>query len=405
MRRAGRTAAPPPFPWIRVLSFWLLLLPGTSWAQDVPDPEGWELTGLPALNYDSDEGFGYGVVLALYHYGSSGLRPYRWTLQPTLFFTTEGRRDLTLFIDAPHLPGGWRVSAFLGQEKQIATPYYGLGNSASYRPLLEEGENPYYYRFGRNRKILRAVLQRRIGELPIRLLVGGQVAHFTIDPTPKNEGSTLLLEELGPGRKIPGGAENSLRAGLVWDTRNRESGPEKGVWTEALVERVDEALGSESGYTRWTFTDRRYWRLTPALVLANRVILQEVTGDPPFYALTFLQSSFEGNEGLGGAKSLRGVLRNRYSGEGLLVWNLEFRWRAREMRLLGKDAHLAFIGFLDSGRVWADGVEASALLADLHHGYGGGIRVGLGPNFVVATDLATAGETGLQTYIGLGYLF
>jgi hypothetical protein len=404
MRRAGRTAVPT-FPWIRVLSFWLFLLPGTSLAQEVAGPEGWEFTGLPALNYDSDEGFGYGAVLALYDYGSSGLRPYRWTLQPTVFFTTEGRRDLTLFIDAPHLPGGWRLSAFLGQEKQIATPYYGLGNGASYTPVLEEGENPYYYRFGRDRKILRAVLQRRIGELPVRLLVGGQVAHFTIDPTPKNEGSTLLLEELGPGRTIPGGAENSLRAGLVWDTRDRESGPEKGVWTEALVERVDEALGSESGYTRWTFTDRRYWRLTPGLVLANRVILQEVTGDPPFYALTFLQSSFEGNEGLGGAKSLRGVLRNRYSGEGLLVWNLELRWRAREMRLLGKDAHLAFIAFLDSGRVWAEGMEASSLLADLHHGYGGGIRIGLGPNFVVATDLATSGETGLQTYIGLGYLF
>jgi hypothetical protein len=31
--------------------------------------------------------------------------------------------------------------------------------------------------------------------------------------------------------------------------------------------------------------------------------------------------------------------------------------------------------------------------------------VGLGPNFVVAFDLAGSEEAGLQTYIGLGYLF
>ena len=66
---------------------------------------------------------------------------------------------------------------------------------------------------------------------------------------------------------------------------------------------------------------------------------------------------------------------------------------------------MAFIGFLDSGRVWAEGVEASSLLTDLHYGYGGGMRVGLGPNFVVASDLGTSQDVGLQLYIGLGYLF
>jgi outer membrane protein assembly factor BamA len=215
----------------------------------------------------------------------------------------------------------------------------------------------------------------------------------------------LLLEELGPGAPIPGGYQNSLRVGLVWDTRDKESGPEAGVWTAALLERVDEALGSESSYSRWTFTDRRYFRLSPGWVLANRFTLQNVTGDPPFYALTYVQSSFGETEALGGSKSVRGVLRNRYSGEGLFVWNLELRWRAKEFRMLGKDAHLAAVGFLDSGRVWEDGVGVSSLASELHHGAGGGIRIGLGPNFVVAMDVAGSGEAGLQTYIGLGYLF
>jgi hypothetical protein len=382
-----------------------LALPASLPAQEKTPPTGWEFTGLPALNFDSDEGFGYGVILALYDYGSEGLLPYRLSLRPEVFFTTEGRRDLTLFLDAPHLFEGWRLSAFLGQENRIATPYYGLGNQSAYSPELETGDNPYYYRFGRNRTILRANLLRKLASWPLHIVVGGQIAHFTIDPTPKDEGSTLLLEELGPGVAVPGGSENSLRAGLVWDTRDRESGPGEGVWTEGLVEVVDEALGSDVSYVRWTMTDRRYFTLWPTLVFANRITLQNTTGSPPFYALTYVQSSFNELEALGGAKSLRGVLRNRYSGEGIFLWNMEIRWRAGERRLLGKDAYLALIGFFDSGRVWADGVEGSSLLGDLHHGWGGGARVGLGPNFVVATDLATSQGVGLQLYIGLGYLF
>jgi hypothetical protein len=72
-------------------------------AQQTPAPTGWELTGLPAINYDSDEGFGYGALFEAYNYGEGGYAPYRFTLQPTVFLTTGGRRDFTVFFDAPHL--------------------------------------------------------------------------------------------------------------------------------------------------------------------------------------------------------------------------------------------------------------------------------------------------------------
>ncbi len=369
-------------------------------------PLGWEITGFPALNFDSDEGFGYGFVLGLYDYGTGGFLPYKVSLQPRLFLTTEGRRELTLFMDAPHiLPGGLRLDAFLGFEKQIATPYYGPGNNSGYLEENESTENPYFYRFGRERVVLRGNLQRPLGSLPVRLLVGAQIAHFTIDPTPKGEGTTLLSEELEPGEPIPGGRQNSVRVGIVWDTRDKESGPNRGVWLALLVERVDEALGSEESYTRLTLSDHRYFSPREGLVFANRLVLQNVTGNPPFYALTYIQSPFGEQEGLGGSKSVRGLLRNRYFGEGLFLWNLELRWRFREIRLLGKGGHLAAIGFLDSGRVWEHGAELSSLFSDLHHGGGVGMRLGMGPNFVIAVDFARGSEAGLQTYIGLGYLF
>src|SRR5258708_26347246 len=94
-------------------------------------PTGHGVTGLPALNFDADEGFGYGALLQYYDYGE-GIEPYRYTLQPTLFLTTRGRRDVSLFVDAPHLlPSGWRIGAAIAREQQLATPYYGVGNDST----------------------------------------------------------------------------------------------------------------------------------------------------------------------------------------------------------------------------------------------------------------------------------
>src|SRR5690349_2825765 len=79
-----------------------------------------EFSGIPALNFDADEGLGYGAIVQLYGYDANpGV--YRWTLQPTLFFTTEGRRDYTVFFDAPSRLGQpWRLTAFAGREQQLS---------------------------------------------------------------------------------------------------------------------------------------------------------------------------------------------------------------------------------------------------------------------------------------------
>ena len=133
--------------------------------------------------------------------------------------------------------------------------------------------------------------------------------------------------------------------------------------------------------------------------------MQGVSGDAPFYELQFVQASFKQQEGLGGAKTLRGVLRNRYTGKGLFLWNAELRWQALDFGMLGKDFHAVLNGFVDSGRVWAEEVRLSQALSDLHRGIGGGLRLVMGENFTVAVDAATGAETGMPIYIGLGYLY
>lgn len=382
------------------------LWPGSKARGQEASPPRLEVGGVPAINFDADEGFGYGAIVELYHYGPRGRGSYEWTLQPTVFLTTRGRRDFTVFFDSPSLlPQGWRVDAFAGREKQIATPYYGLGNATPYDATLDddEGPDPYYYRFGRTRRSLTFNLQRSILESPLRLLFGGGIVGTEIEPVPEDRGTTLYRQELGTSE----GTEwsNYVRGGLVWDTRDRETGPRRGSWTEVLVQWVDEGLGADLNFTRWTFTDRRYIPLGDRLVFAHRYLLQGVSSGAPAYELFRVQTSFKQQEGLGGARTVRGVLKNRFVGRGMLVWNAELRWRVGDFRLLGRASHVVLSAFVDQGRVWDEEIRIDELLTDLHRGIGGGVRLGFGENFIVALDIGTSKETGMPIYIGIGYLY
>lgn len=366
-------------------------------------PKGWEFTGIPALNFNADEGFGYGAVLQIYNYGEAGARPYRYTLQPTALFTTRGKREFSLFFDAPHLLAeGWRWSAYLAQERQLATPFYGVGNGTTHSEAAETGANPYYYRFGR--KGLRATtdLQRSLTE-HTRLLIGVGVRTTQVDQTPYDSGTTLLAQQLPGG--VPDAQSTYARLGLIWDSRDREVGTRHGAWVELLGQKGAKVLGGTSDFTRVTMTARGYVSPTDRLTIASRLMLQNLAGDVPFHELFVVQGSFKDDEGLGGSGTLRGLPKDRFAGKGIALMNNEIRYRVAEFQLMRKPSSLTLTGFVDAGRVWADALKLSELGAGLHTGFGAGARLGYGANMVIALDVGHSREATAPIYIGLGYLF
>ena len=155
-------------------------------------PTGHSLVGLPALNFDADEGVGYGALLQYYEYGG-GESPYRYTIQPTVFLTTRGRKDFNVFFDAPKLlPAGWRVSGSVAREQQLATPYYGVGNATVVDDAGVRPSDPYFYRYGRRTLRASAMLQRNLLGPALRLLGGVGVASISVTPVPYDSGTTLL---------------------------------------------------------------------------------------------------------------------------------------------------------------------------------------------------------------------
>src|SRR4051812_18785817 len=226
--------------------------------QPASAPTGHSLAGLPSLNFDADEGFGYGALLQYSDYGSSGVQPYRYILQPAVFFTTRGRRDVTLFLDAPHLlPANWRLGAQLAREQQITAPYYGIGNFTSNLASATAGANPYYYRFGRTVIRGNADFQHSLGYPAMRVLLGVASRTSEVKTVPYDSGTTLLAQQTGR-TTLPTVNARLARVGLVWDTRDKEIGPEHGNWSELLVQRAGHVLGGDQVFTRITGTVRQY---------------------------------------------------------------------------------------------------------------------------------------------------
>lgn len=390
-----------------LLSLLLLVAAASSMPAQQPAsaPTGHSLAGLPSLNFDADEGFGYGALIQYYDYGFAGEQPYRYALQPAVFFTTRGRRDVTLFLDAPHLlPGGWRLGAQVAREQQITAPYYGVGNNSESLASATTGANPYFYRFGRTVLRGNADFQHSLAIPALRVLIGIATRNADVKTTPYDSGTTLLARETGAS-KLPSVNARLARVGLVFDTRDREIGPEHGNWSEVLVQRAGRTLGGDQVFTRITGTVRQYIPLAPKLTLAERVVLQTVRGDPAISEIFVVQSSFRDDEILGGATSIRGIPKNRYVGKGVAFANSELRWAATSFDIRDHPAHLILSAFADAGRVWRDGLDLSQVGSDLHVGYGGGARLAVGPSFIVAADVGHSSQSTAAIYLGLGYLF
>lgn len=379
----------------------LVMIGGELAAQEGPRP-GMQVTGLPAVNYDSDEGFGYGAVAGIYRYGE-GRNLYLWALEPSVYFTTNGRREVFVFADAPFVFGGdWRVSVGLGFSGECCVPYYGLGNSSVYDPARADSTSPPFYKYDRDRWILEASLQWRVRP-NVRLLGGFSAYHNSSESAgPDTRFAEDLAANVVPSTHLSA-ASMGPKFGVVYDTRDYERDPHRGVWLDALLWQGLEALGSKENFTRVTGTARGYLPVGPDITLAGRLLVEHVAGTMPVSMLPNLGSSFRDFEGIGGSASVRGVFRARFIGATRLLSNAEIRWRGTQFAGLGQRWRIGLVAFVDAGRVWDE--VGSDTGAGLHWGKGGGVRWTMGDAFVVAIDLAHGDEAGLQTYMGLGQLF
>jgi len=304
----------------RMVRFLLLLMPlllnEGVFSQENEDtrPTGFNITGIPVLNFNSDEGFGYGARVSFYDHSQGGYNPYFYLIDTQVSFTTGGKKEVFVFFDSPFLLGEKnRLTGEIRYQDNDFNPFYGLGHESTFIAALTNEDDPSfinedYYRFGRKRITAWLDYQRSLGSF--RALTGFGINHTDVDLL---DGRTSLEEDISVLGK-EGGFTNYLKFGLVYDTRDFEPAPNRGDWIDVIFEWSNEVIASDYNYRRLTLTQRHYFSLTGNLVLAERLAFVKSWGDIPFYETAFIASTFRIEEGVGGAKSARGLLKNRYLG-------------------------------------------------------------------------------------------
>ena len=208
---------------------------------------------------------------------------------------------------------------------------------------------------------------------------------------------------MDPQRGMEGGWSNYARVGMVIDRRDQEAVPTSGYWSDLLIEKSTAALGSDYDFARITATDRRYFRILPRLVYAQRLLIEHMPGYPPFYEMAVLSGSYQRFEGLGSGRSMRGVPRLLFVGPTKLLANLELRLRVLDIRILAQE--LTFYGhlFVDGGKVWLAGDPAD--LGHFHHSQGAGVHVQWKKDLIGALDIGRSPWNDMAIYLTFGNLF
>lgn len=434
---------------------------------------GINLGPLPAVAYDADKGFQYGAILNIYNYGDGSSYPnFDSKIYLEASFFTKGSQLYTLCYDNKTLIPGVRWSSAITATVDKAMDFYGFNGYQSWvdqeriaigKANKKGAQNPLdyiytpFYRYDRV-----AILGKSdfIGKITDHLSweAGYHFSYFKQAPINResiNKGkasydifpdseSTLFEDYLRWGliseQEASGGISSSIRLGLVYDSRDKEGAPSRGIWAEGHISAAPKWLGTRNPYYRYSLTMRQYFPLIDhdVLTFAYRLNYEGTFGNnAPYYVLPYLtvMGDYFDRDGMGGYRTTRGIMRDRIIGLDMASANLELRWRFTRFTLWKQNIALGLSAFSDAAMV-TRGRDMSYNGDALHHadydGYiskgsskdrphittGAGFRFIMNENFIVAFEYGMPvskllprnnplyGQDGTGAfYINTGYLF
>lgn len=421
---------------------------------------GYNFGPLPAIAYDADKGFQYGAILQIYNYGDGHNYPNydHYTYFEYSRFT-KGSQLIQVQHDNKELIPGVRWSSSLRISLDKAFDFYGFNGYQSYyaNSRMEAGKDGLafgfspFYRMMKNEYSIKSDL---LGKINDKLQWGfGVFARYfqvgDIDYASINKGkdeAAMFPEEIPTLYSIykkygiisedeaDGGFSSGFRAGIVYDTRDKEGAPTHGVWAEAHA-TASLPFISKNPYYRYSFTWRQYFPIVShdVLTFAYRLNYEGNFGKKvPFYALPYITSlgSKCDYDGMGGYRSARGIMRSRVVGLDMMAYTVELRWRPISFKMLNQNFGIGLSAFSD-GCMATRGLDMKTLSFvsatpvpvygqdkdRLHSAVGAGLRLIMNENFIVAAEYGTPVTHFMKNsplynqdgtgafYINLGYVF
>jgi hypothetical protein len=417
---------------------------------------------LPVVALDQDRGFQYGALVNIYDFGDGSHYPtprQQWYIEASAY--TKGTQQYYLTYDTKHLIPNIRMSVAASTVFDRALDFYGYNgyqafydvknvvfwkNQSDRTGIKPEWMNAFY----RVERLAVAAKADFVGNIWEKKLFWQGSYYFSwtrmrpINQENLNRGKDsvdmfsgkTLFEKYRDWGIIPAsdgqsGITSALRGGIMYDTRDFEAAPSRGIWAEANLTIAPKWLGTANSYYRYNVVFRHYLPLVKEkLTFAYRLNYLGTLGNYlPYYIVPVYSTIGReyDRDGVGGYRSVRGISRDRVMGLDVAFFNAELRWKFVQFALLNQNVALGLNGFLDGGITTrpydvsyrGDVNDAAQLveynkyvLADTrdrpHLAAGGGLRIIINGNFIIAVDYAKPFNrqdgTG-SLYINTGYLF
>ena len=436
--------------------------------------KGWSFGLLPTATYSVDNGFQAGAFGDVYYYGDGNTYPdplhkISWEAS---YFTHSHRMRLYLAYDSKYLIPKMRVNASVTYMTDPLYSLWGFNGAAATQnydvwsnrkvtiptsivdPTLT---NVNYYGMSRNMLRILANFQGQI--IPhLNWAAGLNFWKWDLgamkdngvkvdnDRRYYNTSATLynFLSESGviTAAEKNGGLALELNAGLVFDTRDIEAAPNKGIWAEAYLN--GNVLNQR--YLKACVYFRHYIDIPIHIkagdpVFAYRLAWQQtIAGETPLYMIQNNPLLVQRNmisEGFGSSNTIRGLRENRILAEGMAWANLELRVKLVNFKLFNQYFYIAVNPFFDAGIITkqykADAMNKIAIDGKVYdptynlltgtmdpiydasranrliYSGGAGLKIAMNQNFIVSADFAkcfTQGmDAGLWIGIGINYQF
>ena len=361
---------------------------------------GWNFGALPSVAFDADLGFQGGALANIYYYGDGSQYPeYIHSLYVEAAYTTKRYGIFRANYDSKYLIPKHRLTLDATYQPDAMCDFYGFnGYQSVYNQdfhkwkkdpakmgVVEDYQSRAFYKYKRDLFRFAAdiegtiwknikwnagvgVLGYMIDECDIDMLNGKK---NVFDPTLKryeqkamNKDVEGLYEKyvkwgLIDQAEAQGGWHPYLRAGLTYDSRDRRTSPTKGIYADAFF-TYTAAFGDQAaaGYNhlQFNFNFRHYVPVyRDRVTFAYRIGTQNnIAGKSPFYMNTYLNTLFIQRvmyEGLGGANSLRGIMRNRILANGFAYANVELRCKLVHFDIRRQHFYIGLAPFFDLGMI------------------------------------------------------
>lgn len=384
-------------------------------------------SGIPALGFGPDSGFGFGAVGNMY-VDEEGFVPYRTSLGLKIYLSTKGMNSHSLLLDqiaAFNMP--LRLTSRVGFFSTISQNYCGINDSFSCdenQALL--AANLSGLSGNQRANFIKHYYQHRFmtffGDVFARWLLWQDDAklelitsyrgRYYLNRDFKNRGPYLnSLYDRDFHKEKTEGYLSSLEIGLMLDKRDNEPAPTSGYWLEASLRGGSWLIGSAWDYFAQNVSARFYFPLEQShcLVIASQTIFDTSFGNLPFDAISHIggSQSLSDFTAIGGQYLGRGIREQRYVGRIKAIEQAEFRYTFFSFELFKQNFDLTLATFADFSMTSWDFSRFTKDMKNIYTGFGGGLRIHWNKTFIVRGDLGLSPSENFSPkfYLVVGNVF